>query len=146
MPRKPKLPPLILKIESLSTGREFRPECIVDELGGGGMIPVAQDMRPVRELETGREMQDRGNRAKLLAKQKLLVKVGMGKHIGMAEVKPVQHVAPEGMRVVGVLKSKDGERAMLAAMPSWRRGALPLPLDKPKKPKPPVKSAPRRGQ
>lgn len=81
MPRKPKPPPAIKRIESLSTGRELRPEWIVDDFTGE-RVAVPQDMRPERRLMSGAELQEEANKAKLAGYKAVLIASGMGEWIG----------------------------------------------------------------
>jgi hypothetical protein len=67
MPRKPKAP-LPLVIESLSTGRELRPEFIISDLTGE-RIPVVQDTRPIRKLPMPEDIQRAKHLARLKARE-----------------------------------------------------------------------------
>lgn len=56
MPRKPSLPPSILRVESLSDGRAIRPLFVENDLKSGELIPVKQDDSPPRVMKSGNEL------------------------------------------------------------------------------------------
>jgi hypothetical protein len=106
MPFKPKPPPVILAIESLSDGREIRPSHYRDELNGGKMMPIPQDPRPPRVMKSGNELLSEIKQKEIDTYAKVLVKAGLGDLIGhKPEPKLVAPIKP-GMRPVGKLGDK----------------------------------------
>lgn len=116
MPRKAKPGPHIKRIESMSTGQEYRPPQapMFDELGTGEEIkPVMAKLGPNKVLPSAQELRDMDNRAKREGKRKLLQTVGI-----LPKASEAKLVAPkvEGKRAV-VSKTM----ATYHSLPAWRR-------------------------
>lgn len=115
MPRGMKPPPAIIRVESMSDGREIRPEGFVDDFTGERVV-IPKDNRPPRRLVTPQEARDASNRAKLAGAKAVLVASGLGAPAAKVEL------VPKGMMVVGHMRTKDGrELAILRPRPAMRR-------------------------
>jgi hypothetical protein len=113
MPRKVGPPPVIFKVELLSTGREYRPNDVGVDDFGDQRIERVQDNSPARELPDAQELQDAANRAKRADKRKLAELLFPTKP---AEPKLVPKAIP-GMRPVGELAG----HAIYVPKAPWRR-------------------------
>lgn len=116
MPRKPKLP-IPITVEALSTGREVRPEFIIDELTGEPK-PVVQDARPVRYLPTSEDMQAGKHRADLKSQQ--------------ARAKRIEHSFKLALDLVaGKVSAKEPEPTHREVKLGDHIALIPLPPKKP---------------
>ena len=106
MPFKPKPPPPILRIESLSTGREFRPLFLENDLEPDKPIPVPPDDSPIRQMKSGNELLNEIKRKEIEDYKQVLVVAGLGNLVGHKPEPKL--VAPElpGMRPVTKLGNK----------------------------------------
>lgn len=118
MPRATKLPPPILRIESLSTGREMRPESFVDDFTGEA-LPMVQDDSPVRPPMDANEFDRARHRAKAEAQAEILRKAGIIK--SEPEPRLVTPTIP-GMRPVAQLESRGKALAVYMPANPLRRG------------------------
>lgn len=106
MPFKPKAPPVILAIESLSDGREIRPLTVPNDFDPGKPIPVPQDPRAPRVMKSGNELLNEIKQAEIDSYKQVLVLAGLGDMVGhKPEPKLVAPIKP-GMRPVGKLGDK----------------------------------------
>lgn len=118
MPRKPTPPQPILFVQSLSTGRLITPRFVEDDLNPGELIPVAQDMRPARELPSGNELLTAAKQVKINKQMDML------KALGIVEddrpKPPPKPIVPHkpGMRAIGKLGDN---RVIYVPLPSYRR-------------------------
>lgn len=80
MPRKPRLPPEILRIERISDGREFTREDVVDDFSGE-VIKAKPDPRPARYVPTPEDHALRKDRARAEYYKGVLILGGMGEHV-----------------------------------------------------------------
>ena len=73
MPRKAK-PPMILRIECVSTGQEYKPEAevMVDDFTGQVIEPIQAKPEPLRPRRDAQDYIDEANRAKALHARKVL--------------------------------------------------------------------------
>lgn len=81
MPRKPKLPPEILRIERISDGREFTRPDVVDDFSGE-IIKAKPDPRPARYVPTPEDHALRKDRTRTAQYKAVLVLAGMGDKVG----------------------------------------------------------------
>lgn len=118
MPRKVSLPPAILKVESLSDGREIRPKSFVEDFPEGRELPVKPDPTPARVMQSGNELLDARKRAKLAAQLNMLKAVGIVEDDRPKP--PPKPVIPEkpGMRAIGKLGD---DRVIYVPLPPYRR-------------------------
>jgi hypothetical protein len=77
MPRKVGPPPLVLRIESLSDGREIRPETFVSDFGEHETLPVKPDPRPARVMRSGDEILNEIKQRKIDAGVNMLKAIGI---------------------------------------------------------------------
>lgn len=118
MPRKPKLPVPVLRIEGLSDGREIRSEVVAGDFGE--VVPIAPDTRPARYVLTPKDIEGKAARNKAKQHKAVMVLVGWGDKVGY--VAPSVDVIPAGQMLIGKIKLKDGsELALLKAKPPFRR-------------------------
>lgn len=116
MPRKVRPGPPVLRLESLSTGREIRPASAgADDFEQTVQIAMVQDQRPVQMLPTVEEIHSAAAKAKREFSTELLQRTGLVKPVE----ETVQMVAPaiKGKRA----GPKLGEHVMMIDKPSWRR-------------------------
>lgn len=81
MPRKPRLPPEILRIERISDGREFTRPDVVDDFSPE-VIKAKPDPRPARYVPTPEDHALRKDRARTEYHKAVLVLAGMGNKVG----------------------------------------------------------------
>lgn len=116
MPRKVRPGPPVLRLESLSTGREIRPASAgADDFEQTVQIERVQDQRPVQMPPTVEEMRSAAAREKREFSAELLQRTGLVKPIEQT----VRMVAPaiKGKRA----GPKLGEHVMMIDNPPWRR-------------------------
>lgn len=94
MPRKPGIGPPILRIESMSTGRVYRP-LVVDEFTGQ-RIDMPADTQPVRPLRDAQDILDERKRKRVALQRILLERIGIlpspvrvGHHTGHRKHGPI---------------------------------------------------------
>ena len=106
MPFKPKPPPPILRIESLSIGLEIRPLTVPNDFDPDKPIPVPQDPRAPRVMKSGNELLNEIKRKEIEDYKQVLVVAGLGNLVGHKPEPKL--VAPElpGMRPVTKLGNK----------------------------------------
>lgn len=118
MPRKPGLGPRVFRIESMSTGREYRPPTgTVDDWGQPIVQPI--DGSPVRPIADPQVAIDAGKR-KRAADQRALLAAVFPKALGIeqtVEVEP-KMVAPSIPNKRAIVM---GSIALHVHKPAWRR-------------------------
>ena len=112
MPRKRK-PITILRIESMSTGREYRPVDAVDDWGQP-IVPIA-DQTQAKPLASADELKDAKRRQDRADKRLVFDAIGI---LPMRSRPIEQTVAVDvpGKRAISI-----GSIALYVAKPSWRR-------------------------
>lgn len=117
MPRKPGLGPRIFRIESMSTGREYRPPTgTVDDWGQPIVQPI--DKSPIRPIADPQVTIDAGKRQRAADYRKLLEAVlpqALPERTGVEPKLVVPHTP--GQRAIATI----ADNAVLYPMPPWRR-------------------------
>jgi hypothetical protein len=102
MPRRPMLPPEILRVEGLSDGQEPKREPMVDDFDQTVLIEPIVQAKPVRMLQTADELRSAAQRENRAMAGMLLEELGLTKPKPAVEVAPVN----PGMRAIATLNGK----------------------------------------